>query len=311
MPTFPAECRRCSRAQQDYLGKAGIHSSCGMRATEQGERVRGGRSTAPRTRRVYRVLAHASPLPMHLGIPTRHIVMFVLVYSLSHVLIVRSSNRSASRTRLDPARRVAHHSKGELLWFKFPGVHPAPSYKKPSERVGRPRGSTARHSQARPVVPKQGREVATALASTILQQVSGPGFLRTRHMGLMIHQAGAVGGRSRWALATACGRPRQSGAFLGHSVGRGQGKAHLSVWGRRPSCGLHTETRSVSRGPRGPGVHTLLPPSDVRYVQARPQLQVMAAASSPRFWLLCMCRTLQDVAPPRHPPVLGEVPALL
>ncbi|KAJ1125887.1 hypothetical protein NDU88_004302 [Pleurodeles waltl] len=76
---------------------------------------------------------------------------------------------------------------------------------------------------------------------------------------------------------------------------------HLSVWGAPPSCGLYTESRSVSRGPRGLGVHTLLPPSDVRYVQARPQLQVMAAASSLRFRLLCMCRILRDVAPPRQP----------
>ncbi|KAJ1082095.1 hypothetical protein NDU88_002265 [Pleurodeles waltl] len=74
---------------------------------------------------------------------------------------------------------------------------------------------------------------------------------------------------SRRALVAARGHPRQSGAYLGRPVGLGRSGAHPPVWEAPPSRGLHSEPRSVSRGPRGPGVHSLLPPSDIQYIQAR------------------------------------------
>ncbi|KAJ1151848.1 hypothetical protein NDU88_004627 [Pleurodeles waltl] len=105
-------------------------------------------------------------------------------------------------------------------------------------------------------------------------------------------------GASRRALVTVRGRPRQSVAHLGRPAGLGR-------YGVHPRRGSRNKPRSVSRGPRGPGVHSLLPQFDV--FRRGPRLRVMAAAPSPRFWLLRVCRTRRSEAPLTCPPVLGEV----
>ncbi|KAJ1202220.1 hypothetical protein NDU88_006021 [Pleurodeles waltl] len=78
------------------------------------------------------------------------------------------------------------------------------------------------------------------------------------------------GGASRRAFVAARACPRQSGAHLGRPAGLGRYGACPPGWGASPRRGPRNKPRSVSRGPRGPGIHSLLPQFDTQCVQVRP-----------------------------------------
>ncbi|KAJ1163554.1 hypothetical protein NDU88_004012 [Pleurodeles waltl] len=108
-------------------------------------------------------------------------------------------------------------------------------------------------------------------------------------------------------------RPPATVRRLSGSPGRARPERSTPVsMGGAPRAAASTTSRGASAG--GPEVQastrSYLRPTYGTFRQG-PRLQVTAAAPSPRFQLLRVCRTLQDKAPPRYPPVLGEVPAPL
>ncbi|KAJ1180952.1 hypothetical protein NDU88_006163 [Pleurodeles waltl] len=79
-----------------------------------------------------------------------------------------------------------------------------------------------------------------------------------------------------------------------------------------PCATAPTTSRVASAG--GPEVRTSTrsyPSSTLATFRRGPWLPTMAAAASPRFRLLRVCRTLRSEAPPNCSPVLGEVPTPL
>ncbi|KAJ1125686.1 hypothetical protein NDU88_004109 [Pleurodeles waltl] len=250
-----------------------------MRATAQGQRIERRRSATPRNLRVHLVPAPSQPpsdasghsqkayYNVYVGL---HPILFVSALSGSQAppTPLQLSHDSPSRTLLDRVRRVVHLCGGT------PAVQ-APQRSRSFDQwrsqweVREAKGNRskpARHNQVRPMAPQQGRSIASAPASTNLQRASGPGFLRARHMDSLIHQAGPAGGpRSPRAAARDSQAPiwvaRLGSAGMEH-IGQGGG--------RLPRHGPRNKPRSVSRGPRGPGVHSLLPQFDAGCVQARP-----------------------------------------